>query len=278
MPPRYAYWTIIAGGLPTAFRAAHQEDLLPTFKRLKEKHPDAEMKWFARGKLWDSQEASRPAFPQDRRPGDRPPRSDRPARPEGERRGPKWRPGGEHRDPRQPFKDAKKARNQEHRQQRWEHKQRGDRDTRPPKPAWGKPAGDREFDRRGKVPTGPASGPRPERDRRRPPAGNRPPWKKDFPPRGKPQGDRFDARGPRTFDKDSRPPRKEWGSKPPRKEWSAKPPRKEWGARPPREERAFKPREDRPFKPREKQGEERAFKPREERREERGGERPFKPR
>ena len=30
MPPRYAYWTIIAGGLPTAFRAAEREELLPT--------------------------------------------------------------------------------------------------------------------------------------------------------------------------------------------------------------------------------------------------------
>ena len=27
MPPRYAYWTIIAGGLPTAFRAAEREEL-----------------------------------------------------------------------------------------------------------------------------------------------------------------------------------------------------------------------------------------------------------
>ena len=49
MPPRYAYWTIMAGGLPTAFRAAEREELLPTFNRLKEKHPDAEMKYFARG-------------------------------------------------------------------------------------------------------------------------------------------------------------------------------------------------------------------------------------
>ena len=39
MPPRYAYWTIIAGGLPTAFRAADREELLPTFQRIKEKHP-----------------------------------------------------------------------------------------------------------------------------------------------------------------------------------------------------------------------------------------------
>src|SRR5678815_3300268 len=59
MPPRYAYWTIIAGGLPTAFRATAREELLPTFQRIREKHPDAQMKWFARGKLWDSPEAAR---------------------------------------------------------------------------------------------------------------------------------------------------------------------------------------------------------------------------
>ena len=54
MPPRYSYWTILAGGLQTAFRAAEREDLLPTFNRIREKHPDAEMKWFARGRLWQS--------------------------------------------------------------------------------------------------------------------------------------------------------------------------------------------------------------------------------
>src|SRR5918993_1242161 len=59
MPPRFSYWTIIAGGLPTAFRATEREELMPTFTRLREKHPDAEMKWFARGKLWDSPEAVR---------------------------------------------------------------------------------------------------------------------------------------------------------------------------------------------------------------------------
>src|SRR5688572_3116245 len=59
MPPRYSYWTIIAGGLPTAFRAAERDELMPTFTRLRDKHPDAEMRWFARGKLWDSPEAAR---------------------------------------------------------------------------------------------------------------------------------------------------------------------------------------------------------------------------
>jgi hypothetical protein len=111
MPPRYAYWTIVAGGLPTAFRAAEREELLPTFNRIQEKHPDAEMKYFARGKLWASQEEARAAA-EARRAADRRPDS----------RGRDWRPGGEHRDPRQKFKDAKKERNLEWRKQRFERR------------------------------------------------------------------------------------------------------------------------------------------------------------
>lgn len=61
MPPRYAYWTILVDEQPTAFRAGSQEDLMPTFKRLKAKHPSATMMWFQNGKLWpsrvDAQEA-----------------------------------------------------------------------------------------------------------------------------------------------------------------------------------------------------------------------------
>src|SRR5687767_15468260 len=54
-----SYWTIIAGGLPTAFRAYERDELMPTFTRLREKQPDAELKWFARGKLWESPDAAR---------------------------------------------------------------------------------------------------------------------------------------------------------------------------------------------------------------------------
>ena len=91
MPPRYTYWTIIADGQPTAFRAATEEELLPTLKQLQARHPDAVMRWFARGKLWDSPDAATEALRQERR-GER-----------GERRGPGWRPGGEHEDPRAKF-------------------------------------------------------------------------------------------------------------------------------------------------------------------------------
>jgi hypothetical protein len=107
MPPRFAYWTILAGGLPTAFRAADREDLLPTFRRIQEKHPDAEMKWFARGKLWASPEDARAE-------------RDRPL----ERRHRSWRPGGDHRDRRESFKTAARERNQARRQKRFARKQR----------------------------------------------------------------------------------------------------------------------------------------------------------
>src|SRR5258708_7718811 len=87
MPPRHNYWTILFGGQPTAFRAATQEELLPTFKQIQGKHADAVMMWFARGKLWRSEEEARAAF-------DRP-RFDRPRGPlpESQNRGqkPPWR-------------------------------------------------------------------------------------------------------------------------------------------------------------------------------------------
>jgi hypothetical protein len=112
MPPRYAYWTIIYGNQATAFRAAVPEDLLPTLRQLQRAHPDAVLKFFARGRLWNSEEEARAALV--RRPHDR---RGRPARPEGRAegspRGRNWRPGGEHRDPRERFKvprDVKRRR------------------------------------------------------------------------------------------------------------------------------------------------------------------------
>ena len=235
MPPRYAYWTIIAGGLPTAFRAGDREDLMPTFRRIQEKHPDAELKYFARGKLWASPADARMTREEEERPKAPP-------------RGRDWRPGGEHRDPRQPFKDAKKARNQDRRQQRWDRKTRDrDRDRDRETPPHGDPlrrpaAPRREFDRRGPKPwagkPGGQSERRPGGQSERRPAERRP-WsdrnrrpaesresrepreprerrpndqraRGSFtnrdrkpsdrrPPRSKPHGDKFPARPPRPF-------------------------------------------------------------------------------
>jgi hypothetical protein len=91
MPPRHTYWTIILEGKPTAFRAHTPDELLPTLRQLQARHPDAVLRWFARGRLWHSQEEERAALAA-RRSADR------------ERRGRDWRPGGEHRDPRDRFK------------------------------------------------------------------------------------------------------------------------------------------------------------------------------
>ena len=79
---------------------ADREDLLPTLRRLQERHPDAEMKWFQRGKLWESPEAARDAY-------QKPVTS----------RNRDWRPGGEHRDPRAALEKRKRERNQARRQQ-----------------------------------------------------------------------------------------------------------------------------------------------------------------
>jgi hypothetical protein len=177
VPPRYAYWTIIAGGLPTAFRAADREELLPTFQRLREKHPDAQMKWFARGKLWSSpEEARREAERQRRAPsGGRPgarsdrrtqtpprgPREDRrpphggredrraPSARTGEVRGRDWRPGGDHRDPRQKYVDAKKARNLDRRRERFERKHARPDGSREAAGTGGRPRPPRTDERRG---------------------------------------------------------------------------------------------------------------------------------
>ena len=116
MPPRYAYWTIIAGGLPTAFRTTEREELLPTFRRLKSRHPDANMKYFARGRLWNSPEEARVELERSRAEADAR-RGTRAAS-----RGRTWRPGGDHQDPKQKFKDAKKVRNQEQRQKRFDRR------------------------------------------------------------------------------------------------------------------------------------------------------------
>jgi hypothetical protein len=95
MPPRHHYWTIILEGKPTAFRAHLQEELFPTLRQLQARHPDAVMKWFARGRLWESQDQERADAIARRRPKSRgvlEPRSR------------DWRPGGAHKDPRDRFK------------------------------------------------------------------------------------------------------------------------------------------------------------------------------
>ncbi len=222
MPPRHAYWTIIVDEQPTSFRAHEVEELLPTFNRLREKHPSAQLRWFERGQLWESRDAAREhglGHGERRWEGPRPGDRD-----EAERREPPrdrtWRPGGEHRDPRQKYKDAKKAKWDRYKQNiraRWDEKQErplvrdegdftpphGDpmrRDRRPPK----------SFDRpSGGEPTRPHGDPM-RKDRR-------PDWKRDRKPSGgwRPRDD--DRR-----QSSNRPPRegerREWKDRPPRRD------------------------------------------------------------
>jgi len=96
--PRFLYWTILLGDQPTAFRARERDELLPTLKQLQRQHPEAVMRWYERGRIWDSPEAARAQFEAQRR-----------AR-KLEQRGPKWRPGGEHRDPRERDKPPREVR------------------------------------------------------------------------------------------------------------------------------------------------------------------------
>jgi len=95
--PQHAYWTIVLPDGPTSFRARDRETLEPTLKQLQSRTPDAAMKWFANGRLWESPEAAH-EFARLARLAWR------------KTRGPDWRPGGEHRDPRARFKMPKAAR------------------------------------------------------------------------------------------------------------------------------------------------------------------------
>lgn len=185
MPPRYVYWTIIVDGQPTAFRSGSLEDIMPTFNRLKEKQPNAELKWFQNGQLWPSRhdaqdfmrargERGRAKDP--RQSGDQPDRpwnakpewktrstfskSDTPrvnrAAPAGER--PAWVPKGEGKPafaPRSSGASARPAANKNDERPEW--KPKGDRPAVAKAPAgratsWGegedRPAGQARSDRK----------------------------------------------------------------------------------------------------------------------------------
>src|SRR2546422_5203681 len=152
MPPRHAYWTILIDDKPTAFRAREREELLPTFHQLQRKNTNVAMQWFARGRLWESQEREHEDFQRRKRTGGAP--AGRSASAGGEKRGADWRPGGQHKDPRDRFKkknrperawSEKDPATQRDRdkpgyvaKKPWEEKPRGEA-----KPAWsGKPRGE----------------------------------------------------------------------------------------------------------------------------------------
>ena len=100
MPPRYAYWTILIDDKPTAFRARVREELLPTLHQLRRTNDNVALRWFARGRLWDTPEQAEWARRNVPKAG-------------AQGRGRDWRPGGAHKDPRARFarkKDTRHAR------------------------------------------------------------------------------------------------------------------------------------------------------------------------
>ena len=136
MPPRFAYWTILIDNAPTAFRARDPQELLPTLAQLKRKNPQVEMKWFARGRLWDSVEQEHEDFQRMRRARAQPPSHSV----DHEKRGRDWRPGGDHKDPRARFDKEKRRRDKrEAREARGDQPPRQDwqrRPDRPPRKDW----------------------------------------------------------------------------------------------------------------------------------------------
>lgn len=95
----HAFWMILVGGVPTAFRADDRDTLVPTLHQLQRKQADVTLRWFDRGRLWNSPAEARDSLTMERRRPDK--------------RGREWRPGGEHKDPRDKYKitrDEKRAR------------------------------------------------------------------------------------------------------------------------------------------------------------------------
>jgi hypothetical protein len=104
-----AFWVILVGETPTSFRAKVREDLVPTLRQLQRTQDKVTLRWFERGRIWDSpQQAIGVAK-----------LASTTAR---ERRSKEWRPGGDHRDPKARFeltRDQKRAKfKREHREER----------------------------------------------------------------------------------------------------------------------------------------------------------------
>src|SRR5262249_27095042 len=102
MPPRFTYWTIIFGGQPTSFRSATRDELVPTFKQIPARHPHAQLRYFAPGRLWYSEEEAQAALIRDRfekRQRSRPPGRWRPGAGSRERGAGSWKPAAESRKP-----------------------------------------------------------------------------------------------------------------------------------------------------------------------------------
>lgn len=236
MPPPHSFWVILIGKTPTSFRAKEREDLVPTLRQLQRTQSDVTLRWFERGKVWESPEAAIGA-------------AKLAATTAREKRTKEWRPGGEHRDPKARFEMTRD-------QKRAKFKREQFRSDEGPKSPFGpKPPREPREDRgeQGRAPR-----PRPDRpwsDRSKP--GGRPdrPWSDRSKPGGpagrsdRPWADRNKPGGPAA--RSDRP----WSDRP-KSPFSPRPPRGEnrddrpFGERPPRRDRPTGPPMDSPFKDR----------------------------
>jgi hypothetical protein len=130
VPPRFAYWTILIDNAPTAFRARDQQELVPTLHQLKRTNKDVSMKWFARGRLWDSQDQEREDFTRRKRSTQQRAGTAVASGDRRQQRGKDWRPGGKHKDPRERFASRKSKHRKPHRVENVRAKSRHER---PPK-------------------------------------------------------------------------------------------------------------------------------------------------
>src|SRR3989442_12002534 len=161
MPPRYAFWTILIDGKPTAFRARERDELVPTFQQLRRTNKDVVFRWFARGRLWKTPEEAQAAQRAPKRTG--------------EKRGSEWRPGGAHADPRERFKKkiGEPPRGEPPRRDRpWSSKPPSGRPPRRDRPWSGKPPSGHPPRRDRPLGSKPPGGGPPLRDR---PCGSKPP-------------------------------------------------------------------------------------------------------
>jgi len=133
-----AFWLIVDGTVPTAFRSRQREDLLPTLHQLQRTQPTVSLLWFERGRTWESPAAARQALEVRRRTA--------------AERNRDWRPGGSHADPR-----AKYALSRDEKRARFKKRAIRDRQERDGEGAPGpssdrrskRPAGPRPFGRQG---------------------------------------------------------------------------------------------------------------------------------
>ena len=194
MPPSHSFWVILIGKTPTSFRAKEREDLVPTLRQLQRTQTDVTLRWFERGKVWESPEAAIGASKL----------AETEAR---EKRTKEWRPGGEHRDPRARFemtRDQKRAKFKREQSGGDGPKSESPFGARPPREDRARPDRPGSDRPRGRTdrPWSPGGPPRPREDR--------PPARSPFPDRG--------PRPPRRDDREGgegRPPRRDRPTGPP---------------------------------------------------------------